>query len=34
MTGFQEPDAVLLMETTGLPEFRTIMYVRPRDPFK
>lgn len=35
MTGFQEPDAVLLLESTGgLPEHKSILYVRPRDPHR
>ena len=34
LTGFQEPDAVLVMESTSLPDFRTVLYVRPRDPFR
>lgn len=35
MTGFQEPDAVLLLESTGgLPDHKSILYVRPRDPHR
>lgn len=35
LTGYQEPDAVLIMESnlsTPLPDHKSVLYVRPRDP--